>query len=112
MALTTLQFAFARNVSRLIEYIFSCGYTCTLGEALRTQEMADLYAAQGKGVKNSLHLKKLAIDLNLFIDGKYLADTESHRRFGEWWESLDPLNRWGGRYKDGNHYERMEEPWR
>ena len=104
MALTTLQFTFARNVSRLIEYIFACGYTCTLGEALRTQEMADLYAAQGKGIKNSLHLKKLAIDLNLFKDGIYLPDTESHRPFGEWWEQLHPDNRWGGRFKDGNHY--------
>jgi hypothetical protein len=70
--------------------------------------MADLYAKQGKGIKNSLHLKRLAIDLNLFKDGAYLSDTESHRPFGEWWEAQDPLNRWGGRFKDGNHYEMRE----
>lgn len=108
MSLSELQQTFALNVARLIERIFQQGYACTLGEALRTQEMADLYAKQGKGIKNSLHLKRLAIDLNLFKEGKYLTDTESHRPFGEWWETLDPLNRWGGRFKDGNHYEMRE----
>ena len=116
--LTTLQFAFARNVARLIEHIFLSGYTCTLGEALRTQEMADLYAAQGKGIKNSLHLKRLAIDLNLFFDGKYLSDTEAYRPFGVFWVSLHPQNRWGGDWdkdnvadpgeNDGNHFEVRE----
>ena len=108
MSLSELQQVFARNVARLILYMAESNYACTLGEALRTQEMADLYAKQGKGIKDSLHLKRLAIDLNLFKDGVYLSDTESHRPFGEWWEALDPHNRWGGRFKDGNHYEMRE----
>lgn len=113
MKLSEHQQAFAQNAARLILRIGATpGYACTFGEALRTAEMAELYVKQGKGIKNSQHIKKLAVDVNLFKDGEYLGDTESHRPFGEWWETLDPLNRWGGRYKDGNHYERMENPWR
>ena len=55
---------------------------------------------------------KLAIDLDLFKDGEgfemgckvYLTKTEDHRKLGEFWESLHPLCRWGGRFGDGNHY--------
>jgi hypothetical protein len=53
----------------------------------------------------SAHKQRLAVDLNLFLDGKYLSDTESHRMFGEYWKSIDPENHvWGGDFKDGNHY--------
>lgn len=112
MILSEHQQAFAQDFARLILRIAEKGCACTIGEVLRTQEMADLYAKQGKGIRNSMHLKKLAGDINLFVDGKYVADTEPHRPFGEYWESLDLLNRWGGRYSDANHYERMETPWR
>lgn len=104
MTLSSRQQIFAQNVGHLLEYIKCEGYECTLGEALRTPEMAELYAKQGKGIRNSLHCKRLAIDLNLFKDGVYLPDTEDYRAFGEYWESLDPLNRWGGRFKDGGHF--------
>ena len=54
--------------------------------------------------KNSLHFIGLAKDLNLFINGKYIASTEAHRPMGEFWESLGGT--WGGRFNnsDGNHY--------
>lgn len=63
-------------------------------------------ARTGKGIVNSYHTKKLAIDLNLFKDGKYLTSTESHRQFGEYWKTLDPECTWGGDFKnsDGNHF--------
>lgn len=55
--------------------------------------------------RNSVHYNRMAIDINLFTkEGAYLTDTESHRPFGEFWESLHPLCRWGGRFHDGNHY--------
>jgi hypothetical protein len=65
-----------------------------------------------KHMKNSLHYDGLAIDIDLCDkDGKYLSDTESHRRFGEFWENLHPLCYWGGNglkedglKNDGNHY--------
>lgn len=109
MTLSERQQEFAWNVSHLIEKIMCDGYRCTFGEAYRTPEQAALNAKKGIGIVNSLHCKRLAVDLNLFKDGVYLADTESHRPFGEYWESLHPSNRWGGRFKDGNHYEMQEK---
>lgn len=108
MTLGDNQRLFAKDVGKLLVWIYEHGYAVTLGEAQRTPEMAAIYAKDGRGIADSLHILKLAIDLNLFKDGKYLGDTESHRPLGEFWESLDIANRWGGRFKrpDGNHYER------
>lgn len=51
---------------------------------------------------NSCHYYKLAADLNLFKDGRYLTKTEDHKPFGEYWESLGGA--WGGHFGDANHY--------
>lgn len=58
----------------------------------------------GYGHKNSCHKLKLAIDLNLFKNGRLVTSTSGHRELGEWWEKQHPDCRWGGRFKDGNHY--------
>ena len=104
------QATFAKNVAKLISFIFDSGYTCSLGEVYRTQAQADLYVKQGKGIKDSLHCKRLAIDINLFsADGKYFPETKDYEPLGKYWESLDKANRWGGRFErgggDGNHFE-------
>lgn len=61
------------------------------------------------GTANSLHIDRLAIDLNLFKklpSGRwgYCRSTEDHRFLGEWWEQQHSLCRWGGHFGDGNHY--------
>lgn len=109
MTLSQRQQLFARNVANLILYVAESNYACTLGEAWRTPEQAALNARKGIGIKNSLHCDRLAIDLNLFKDGKYLTDTESWRPFGEWWEALHPDNRWGGRFGDANHFSMTDD---
>jgi len=110
MKLTIQQQAFARDVGKLIAYINDQGYSCTLGDAYRSQHEAQYNAQQGKGIVKSLHTQRMAIDLNLFSPaGEFLQNTEDHRQFGIFWEKLDPKNRWGGNFKsrpDGNHYER------
>jgi len=107
MKLSEKQQIFALNFAKLVIYIYEKGFACTYGEAFRTDEQAEIYAKSGKGIKNSLHCSRLAIDLNLFSapGGDYLSATEDHKQFGEYWESLNPKNRWGGRFNDGNHYE-------
>lgn len=55
-------------------------------------------------MKGSLHYSGLAVDIDLTRDGQYLTLTEDHKVFGEYWESLHKDCRWGGRFKDGNHY--------
>lgn len=74
--------------------------------------MAAIYAKEGKGIVKSLHCDRLAIDINLFTsDGILLQDKKSYEPFGEYWETLDPRNRWGGRFKtlvDSVHFEMQE----
>jgi hypothetical protein len=93
---------FTRMIAELIVWAYSNGYELTFGEAWRTPEQAALNAKSGKGIANSLHGDRLAIDLNLFKDGVFLSQTEDHRPLGEYWESIGGT--WGGRFKDGNHY--------
>jgi hypothetical protein len=111
MKLHESQSAFALDVAKLISWINQSGYSVTFGEAMRTPEQAAHYATLGIGITDSLHCKRLAVDLNLFNgDGVYLSDTKSYEEFGVFWESLNSHNRWGGRFKkpDGNHFERNE----
>ena len=108
MSLVAAQDTFAQNVAKLLIFIHEKKYRVTLGEAFRTLEQAQIYAKEGKGITDSLHCKRLAIDLNLFNpSGVYLTDSKEYQLFGIYWEQLDPLNRWGGHFKraDGNHFE-------
>ncbi len=100
------QSRFAGYVALLIQYAAARGYEVTFGEAWRTPEQARANAAAGTGIANSLHVDRLAIDLNLFRDGHWLSSTKAHEPLGEFWESLSVDCRWGGRFTrpDGNHY--------
>lgn len=102
--MSRLQEEFAQQVANLIKKAGELGYGVTFGEAYRTPEQAALNAKNGKGISNSLHMDRLAIDLNLFKDGVYIADETGHRELGEWWEARGPMYRWGGRFRDPNHY--------
>ena len=92
MTLRQKQSAFVRMVGQLIARATALGYDLTFGDA---------YATTGHKPR-SLHYERLAIDLNLFKDGKFLDKSEDHRPLGEYWESLG--GSWGGRFNDGNHY--------
>lgn len=96
------QIRFTQMVGLLIDYATQKGYGLTFGEAWRTPQMAKIYAEQGIGKENSLHRERLAVDFNLFKNGKLLSKTEDHRELGEFWESVGGA--WGGRFNDGNHY--------
>ena len=95
---------FTRLIGLLIEYAYAQGFELTFGEAWRTPEQAALNAKTGKGIANSLHIDRLAVDFNLFRNGKWLSASEDHKPLGEYWESLAPDCVWGGRFGDGNHY--------
>lgn len=124
---------FTELVGKLIAYVYSQGYQLSQGEATRSDEQAMINAlgfegrtalcqylekdprfhglalaidnnGKANGILMSNHRLSLAQDFNLFKDGKYLDKTEDWLFFGEWWEKLHPLCRWGGRFKDGNHF--------
>ncbi|EHK1051011.1 M15 family metallopeptidase, partial [Escherichia coli] len=102
--LSEKQQLFAVMIADLIHWAQEHGYRLTFGEAYRTPEQAALNAKSGKGIRNSLHTLRLAVDFNLFINGKYQADTDAYRPLGEYWESIGGT--WGGRFSraDGNHF--------
>lgn len=109
MTLREKQSLFARHVARLIDRAFELGFEVTFGETWRSPAQARLNAQRGMGIARSLHGDRLAIDLNLFRDGKYLTESEDHRPLGEWWEQQHDLARWGGAFGDGNHYSFLHE---
>ena len=107
MTLGQKQRIFARLVGKLIRRAYSDGFELSLGEAHRPRWVAEENERKGKGSANSLHVQKLAIDLNLFRDGVYQRSTAAHRPLGEWWETQSGggvVCCWGGRFGDGNHY--------
>lgn len=86
---------FTRMIADLIIFAYNQGYTLSFGDAYRDPRCP-------YGHRNSLHRSRLAVDFNLFRNGKYLKKTEDHRELGEYWESIG--GSWGGRFGDGNHY--------
>ena len=90
------QTEFMRMIPRLIDKAFELGYEATGGDLFRDSRCP-------YGSRSSRHKSRLAIDLNLFRNGTYLKKTKDHRPLGVWWEAQGGI--WGGRFKDGNHYE-------
>lgn len=109
--LVTEQSNFLQDIRRLLTFIEKKEFIVTIGEAYRTQEQQEIYIKTGKSkTKNSMHLKRLAIDLNFFTsDFKLTYDKEILQKFGNFWESLHTKNRWGGNWQfvDTPHFERF-----
>lgn len=103
--LPQLQKEFPAAIASLISYIYKSGYQVSFGDAFRDPRLhGEIGIKKGYGHPKSAHKQRLAIDLNLFKDGKYLDKTQDHQIFGAYWEKLHPAARWGGRFNDGNHY--------
>ena len=118
MKLSEQQQKFTNNIGYLILFAGFYGIDLTLGEAHRTRSQILLnyfgYKITKGGVLglklvktrrlsktlNSLHAERLAIDFNFFIDGELTYDYDKIKPLGEYWEKLDPLNRWGGNFKN------------
>lgn len=107
--MSKLQEEFATAAAKLILKANELGFGVTLGEAWRTAEQAQWDADHGIGIAHSLHMERLAIDLNLFKDGVYLTAPEPYVQLGDWWKSLGGdggLYRYGGDFKlrDYDHF--------
>ncbi|HFR4127336.1 TPA: M15 family metallopeptidase [Yersinia enterocolitica] len=105
MTLSEKQAVFTVMIAQFINWADEHGYRLTFGETYRTPEQAALNAKNGKGITNSLHTQRLAVDFNLFVNGQYQTNTEAYKPLGEYWESIGGT--WGGRFKsnpDGNHF--------
>jgi len=117
---------FVKCLGELIRYAGEQGYEFTMGEShiatprkgaatvpAKCPKCSEAFNVPWTGFFNDkvhltggLHYSRLAVDLNLFIDGKYIEDGghAGYKNLGEFWESLDPLCTWGGRFKDANHF--------
>jgi len=110
--------------------ILADGFEFTLGEGYRSPEQAAINSltlidrarvaafieskypvlseairvSVSRGIKNSVHGKKLAQDLNLFKNGDFLTKKEDYAPFGEWWKKQHILARWGGDFDDADHF--------
>lgn len=106
MSLRLTQTEFARLIPRLIDKAFELGYDVTLGDAYRDPRVhGELGLKRSYSHPNSAHKVRLAIDLNLFTPtGQYIEGLDGHQQLGEWWEQQHDLARWGGRFRDPNHY--------
>lgn len=103
MSLGKMQRKFTFMVASLIEHAYSEGYELTFGDAYRDPRVfGKVGETKGYGRSRSNHKNRLAIDLNLFKNGKYLDQTSDHEFLGEYWEMIG--GSWGGRFNDGNHY--------
>lgn len=124
MKLLDKQVIFTRSVARLIRQAYSLSededeeasdrwtenyyhkgrVELTLGRAYASEaaNKAD------KGITGSTHTMRLAIDLNLFVDGEYIVSFHPiWHVLGRYWKKLNPdLAEWGGdfRKKDYNHF--------
>jgi len=82
--------------TKLIPKAIELGFECAFDEITNHQKTGHMVG--------SLHYSGCAGDLILYKDGVYQGKTEAHQELGEYWESLDPDCKWGGRWGDGNHY--------
>ena len=108
LKLSDIQYLFLQDVCKLIGYCKVHEIKVTIGEAYRTLYQQKEYVRTGKSKTiTSMHLQRLAIDLNFFIDGKYTKKKKDIENIGSYWEGLSPFNVWGGRWGwDANHFQR------
>lgn len=119
MSLVATQAEFLLDACKLVQYATAAGFTVTGGELWRPIEMQQLYLKTGRSkTLNSQHLDRLAIDLNFFKNGRLVGTRDELMKLGEYWESLNPKNRWGGSWRgavdagkakfvDAPHFERI-----
>lgn len=110
------QAAFLLDFCTLIKEAGRLDFIVTSGELLRTLEQQKIYVQTGRSkTMHSLHLRKLAGDLNFFLNGMWINGLYPNEAksvlqpVGSIWEALHPSNRWGGNFKgfvDAGHFER------
>ena len=106
MTLNEKQTDFAYHIARLIVWAHEHGIEVQGAEWFRTAEQAAIYAKAGKGIKNSNHRLKLALDLFAVVGGTVSWDYPIYAKLGAKWKTMHPLARWGGDFKgrDGVHF--------
>lgn len=110
MSMVTEQWAFLQDLAKLIAFAEGQGFILTGGELWRTQEQQEIHLAKGRSkTKDSKHLIRCAVDLNVIKGGALATHPDDYRLLGEFWKGLNKKNRWGGDWLspvDPFHFER------
>ena len=111
MSMNKAQSAFTYDISLLIQYVRSLGWSCRLEWAYRdATTQAELVKRGLSKTLKSKHIDRLACDFTFFApSGSPTWEKESLQRFGDYWESLSEFNEWGGNWEsfvDTPHFQR------
>lgn len=112
MSLREQQSLFTQYVGMLIRYALMQGYELTLGEGKLYAERRGYWTGKLLIFRDAMHKQTgkhyqgLAIDLNLFVNDKYVTDGNDNawKVLGNYWKSLHPECTWGGDFGDANHF--------
>lgn len=108
MSLRETQAAFLYAIARLIVWANDRGYEMTLAEGYVGDTDAADGDYDGPHKRDGLHYQRLALDLNLFVRGQYIrnSDSPAWQEIGHQWLKIDSLARWGGTFSkpDANHF--------
>ena len=106
MNMVKKQWGFLRDIARLV--MFASAFPEIMLTAGEFYESPD--EVNPEHLRSGQHPKRLAADLNLFVDGVYIKGYNSHwDMLGNFWKHLSRDNRWGGDFssRDYNHFERV-----
>lgn len=113
MSLLEKQQRFTECLGKLISYAYSRGYKLTMsdGSIDPIRKYLDENGAKKSGrdtyhLVSGCHYKRLAQDLNLFVNGAYIrGEHPAWEDLGKYWLTLDNDSRWGGLFahRDYNH---------
>ena len=119
MRLSEHQAAFTRDLGkflRAVQVLPHDRYRIRILEAKRSvpeqKRLKELGLSWVRNLGTAPHVEGRAVDLALDIRTDtgwvWTCRSEDYEELGELWESLSPYNRWGGRFNDGCHFERMK----
>lgn len=108
MTLSEKQRKFTFMIADLIKFAYSSGYELTFGDTYRDKRFSKETLGNDKSYFHdwSYHCKRLAIDLNLFKDGKYLTKSKDYKLLADYWKSIGGSA--GIDWNDGNHFSLFE----
>lgn len=86
--LLTKQIEFATAIGKLLLWCHENGHAVTFGDAYRDPRLhGGLGVKKAYGHRNSCHKLRLAVDLNLIIDGK-LAERDDYAPLHDYWDTI------------------------
>jgi hypothetical protein len=103
------QVFFTTMLATFLHYAIDSGYEVVVDTVARSkEEQARLVKIGASQTMKSKHVERLAVDLLLFKNGKYLTGKTQYDELGAVWKTLSTKNVWGGdwiTFKDYGHFE-------